>query len=291
MVDVFATFVPCTQGVTPSFATQDDYSATDAFSASQAAGFVCHAACPTDGCRPAGSPGSLAPCRTTLARLQRRSSPVSSQSILLAGFRCGSSCGVVLLASIRLRFSWRESWIPVTAGAAGEPPNCNLNAITIDNLSRLFYVSSFARGPIDWPRFGERVLGASQCPLIPKERHAYHAYPGQVVTRRKTIALLSSRQPTRRDLLVRWALPRGSRSATRAGLLYSNAAADLGQAAGFGVIHGLQVETPPANHRQSPNPDTVINPRRGGDHSSRRDGDDAERFHHPAFRPARRAEP
>jgi hypothetical protein len=33
--------------------------------------------------------------------------------------------------------------------------------------------------------------------------------------------------------------------------------ADLGQAAGFGVIHGLQVETPPAN-TPSPNPDTVI---------------------------------
>jgi hypothetical protein len=33
--------------------------------------------------------------------------------------------------------------------------------------------------------------------------------------------------------------------------------ANLGQAAGFGVIHGLRVETPPAN-TPSPNPDTVI---------------------------------
>jgi hypothetical protein len=32
LVDVFATFIPCTRGVTPCFATQDDYDATDAFS-------------------------------------------------------------------------------------------------------------------------------------------------------------------------------------------------------------------------------------------------------------------
>ena len=32
MIDVFATFVGCTRGVTPCFATQDDYDATDAFS-------------------------------------------------------------------------------------------------------------------------------------------------------------------------------------------------------------------------------------------------------------------
>lgn len=32
IVDVFATFVPCTRGVTPCFATQDNYDATDAFS-------------------------------------------------------------------------------------------------------------------------------------------------------------------------------------------------------------------------------------------------------------------
>jgi|GEM_PF-2647076 len=32
IVDVFATFIPCTQGVTPCYASQDDYDATDAFS-------------------------------------------------------------------------------------------------------------------------------------------------------------------------------------------------------------------------------------------------------------------
>jgi hypothetical protein len=32
VVDVFATFVPCTRGATPCFASQDDYDATDAFS-------------------------------------------------------------------------------------------------------------------------------------------------------------------------------------------------------------------------------------------------------------------
>ncbi len=32
MVDVFVTFVPCTRGATPCFASQDDYDATDAFS-------------------------------------------------------------------------------------------------------------------------------------------------------------------------------------------------------------------------------------------------------------------
>ncbi len=35
LVDVFATFIPCTRGVTPCFATQDDYDATDAFSANR----------------------------------------------------------------------------------------------------------------------------------------------------------------------------------------------------------------------------------------------------------------
>src|SRR5437899_8689837 len=35
MVDVFATFVSCTRGVTPCFAAQDDYDATDAFSANR----------------------------------------------------------------------------------------------------------------------------------------------------------------------------------------------------------------------------------------------------------------
>jgi hypothetical protein len=32
VVDVFATFIPCTRGATPCFASQDDYDATDAFS-------------------------------------------------------------------------------------------------------------------------------------------------------------------------------------------------------------------------------------------------------------------
>ena len=35
LVDVFATFAACTQGVTPCFASQDDYDATDAFSANR----------------------------------------------------------------------------------------------------------------------------------------------------------------------------------------------------------------------------------------------------------------
>lgn len=35
VVDVFATYVPCTRGATPCFATQDDYDATDAFSANR----------------------------------------------------------------------------------------------------------------------------------------------------------------------------------------------------------------------------------------------------------------
>ena len=35
VVDVFATFIPCTRGATPCFASQDDYDATDAFSANR----------------------------------------------------------------------------------------------------------------------------------------------------------------------------------------------------------------------------------------------------------------
>ena len=35
MCDVFATFVPCTRGLTPCFAAEDDYDATDAFAANR----------------------------------------------------------------------------------------------------------------------------------------------------------------------------------------------------------------------------------------------------------------
>jgi hypothetical protein len=126
LVDVFATFIPCTQGVTPCFATQDDYSATDAFSAN----------------RMLDSFAMQLVLRITTAIAQTlkqsilslNAGPASTSPFAAAGIAPieippGFDVSSVFLARIS---------IPATEGASGEPPNYNLNGIVINNLSRLF---------------------------------------------------------------------------------------------------------------------------------------------------------
>ena len=139
MCDVFATFVPCTRGLTPCFASQDDYDATDAFSANRwldsfAMQLVLRTdAAPQTPADPWKNAGALPAAGANLT------APVIAnlQNILLRA--AGPAPGVeyppnfdatgVFLARIL---------IAATAGASGAPPKWDLTRISIDNNSRLF---------------------------------------------------------------------------------------------------------------------------------------------------------
>ncbi len=148
LVDVFATFVPCTQGVTPCFASQDDYSATDAFSANRTLDSFAmqlvlrndsNPQVPKDPWDPAGAvpSGAITSAIAQSLKLSILSSnagpsstpPFASTGVAPAEIPPGFDASSVFLARIS---------IPATAGASGQLPNFNLNGITIDNLSRLF---------------------------------------------------------------------------------------------------------------------------------------------------------
>ena len=148
LVDVFATFVPCTQGVTPCFATQDDYSATDAFSANRMLDSFAmqlvlrndsNPQLPQDPWDPAGAipTGTITPAIAQSLKqsiLAVNAGPASTPPFAATGptpaeIPPGFDASSVFLARIS---------IPATEGASGEPPNFDLNSITIDNLSRLF---------------------------------------------------------------------------------------------------------------------------------------------------------
>ncbi len=148
LVDVFATFVPCTRGVTPCFATQDDYRATDAFSANRLLdSFAMQLVLRNDaspklpqdswlatGALPSGAL-SAAPAqslkRSILAAKSgaAATSPFTVNGPTPAEVPPGFDPSSVFLARIS---------IPATEGAGGQPPTFDLNSITIDNLSRLF---------------------------------------------------------------------------------------------------------------------------------------------------------
>jgi hypothetical protein len=135
MVDVFATFVPCTRGATPCFATQDDYDATDAFRPNRwldsfAMQLVLRTdsdpLTPLDPWYTAGAaPADPAALRQSL--LQATAGPATAPQEYPPGFDATS----VFLARIL---------IPATAGSGGAPPVWNLDPhnIVIDNDSRLF---------------------------------------------------------------------------------------------------------------------------------------------------------
>jgi hypothetical protein len=145
MVDVFATFVPCTQGVTPCFATQDDYSATDAFSPNRlldsfAMQLVLRTDAtprtPRDPWLPVGPMPSSAITEDIVKSLKLSILSAKPSASAPIEYPPGFDQTSVFLARIL---------IPVTAGDPGQPPKYDLNAISIDNLSRLFlYPASLA---------------------------------------------------------------------------------------------------------------------------------------------------
>jgi hypothetical protein len=148
LVDVFATFVPCARGVTPCFTSQDDYSATDAFSSNRmldsfAMQLVLRndasPGLPKDPWDAAGAvpSGAITPAiaqSLKLSILGRNSGPGSTPPFAATGPKPPEippdfDASSVFLARIT---------IPATEGASGEAPNFDLNSIVIDNLSRLF---------------------------------------------------------------------------------------------------------------------------------------------------------
>jgi hypothetical protein len=153
-VDVLATFAACTRGMTPCFATQDDYDATDAFSANRLLdSFAMQLALRTDasslgagkslpvpqdpwsaaGPVPSGGiAGSLAAIQASI--LQATGGPAAYTPFTTGGtvpveIPRGFDPSSVLLARIS---------IPATAGAGGQPPVYNLSGLQIDNSLRLF---------------------------------------------------------------------------------------------------------------------------------------------------------
>jgi hypothetical protein len=151
IVDVFATFVPCTSGVTPCFATQDDYSATDAFSANRLLdSFAMQLVLRTEQTPllPVDPWSQMGPITTPpsppAAQLQTLILQATSGPGAPAPFGSGAPAveipaqGVdpssVFLARIT---------IPATPAAAApggvlQPPVPTLSSITIDNSKRLF---------------------------------------------------------------------------------------------------------------------------------------------------------
>ncbi len=148
LIDVFATFAPCTQGVTPCFASQDDYDATDAFSANRMLDSFSmqlvlrndtNPQLPLDPWLPAGPvpTGAVTPTLTQSLKqslLSANAGPQANAPFTTGGtapreIPPGFDPSSVFLARIS---------IPATAGASGQPPNYTLNSLAIDNLSRLF---------------------------------------------------------------------------------------------------------------------------------------------------------
>lgn len=137
-VDVFASFAGCTQGVTPCFASQDDYDATDAFSANRLLdSFALQLVLRTDATpkTPLDPWASLGPAQPTLAALQQAilNGTLGPQGTP-AEYPPGFDQTAVFLARIL---------VPATAGASGNPPTWNLTGFSnsaINNTARLFVI-------------------------------------------------------------------------------------------------------------------------------------------------------
>ncbi len=142
MCDVFATFVPCTRGVTPCFAAEDDYDATDAFSANRwLDSFAMQLVLRTETTSP---PTPIDPWKASGALPAKGAALTAADETALQNLLLASTAGVaaapveypqgfdttsVFLARIL---------IAATKGTAGNPPNVDLSKIAIDNNSRLF---------------------------------------------------------------------------------------------------------------------------------------------------------
>jgi hypothetical protein len=138
MVDVFATFVGCTRGVTPCFASQDDYDATDAFSPNRLLdSFAMQLVLRTDSApqTPLDPWALLGPQQPALADLQKKIlGGALAPSGTLAEYPPGFDQTSIFLARML---------VPATPGTPGNPPTLNLAAFSnsnIDNSSRLFLI-------------------------------------------------------------------------------------------------------------------------------------------------------
>lgn len=152
-MDVFATFAPCTRGVTPSFASQDDYDATDAYSANRMLdSFAMQLVLRTDASSITGGnslpaprdPWSSVPLPTggiagVLAAIQQSILSANTGPAAYAPFASGGLVAVDVPSGVDSSsvFLARIS-IPATPGAAGQPPAFTLSGIQIVNNLRLF---------------------------------------------------------------------------------------------------------------------------------------------------------
>lgn len=150
VVDVFATYVPCTRGVTPCFATQDDYSATDAFSPNRLLdSFAMQLVLRSDASPqlprdPWLGAGAMAtPPNPPAKTLQQTildatagpaASPPFGTGTPAAELPPGFDATSVFLARILIP----ATAVPVKTGDPPQPPVADLTKITIDNLSRIF---------------------------------------------------------------------------------------------------------------------------------------------------------
>jgi hypothetical protein len=152
MCDVFATFVGCTRGITPCFASEDDYDATDAFSANRLLdSFAMQLVLRTD-LNPLTPVDPWKTSGTIVAPGADLTAPVTTalQNLILAGTAGSAAAAVeyppgfdtssVFLARIL---------IGATAGTAGQPPTWDLTKISIDNNSRLFVYPSALLARLD----------------------------------------------------------------------------------------------------------------------------------------------
>jgi hypothetical protein len=141
MVDVFTTFVPCTRGLTPCFAAEDDYDATDAFAANRwLDSFSMQLVLRTDptpltpadawktsGALPAGGAALTAPKLSDLQNLllNATAGPAAAAVEYPPHFDTSS----IFLARLL---------IGATPGTGNQGPTWDLSNISIDNNSRLF---------------------------------------------------------------------------------------------------------------------------------------------------------
>jgi hypothetical protein len=133
--------VPCTRGLTPSFASEDDYDATDAFSANRwLDSFAMQLVLRTDstpltpvdpwktgGALPVAGSGLAAPITATLQNLILGAT--AGPTVAPVEYPKSFDATSVFLARIL---------IAATKGAPGQPPAFDLTQIAIDNNSRLF---------------------------------------------------------------------------------------------------------------------------------------------------------
>jgi len=141
MVDVFVTFVPCTRGLTPCFASEDDYDATVAFSANRwLDSFAMQLVLRTDltpltpidpwktsGALAGAGSGLTAPVTATLQNLLLGAT--AGPAVAPVEYPPNFDASSVFLARLL---------IAATGGTAGQPPQWDLTQVAIDNNSRLF---------------------------------------------------------------------------------------------------------------------------------------------------------